>query len=266
MESHVAQGMKILRGGFWEPQLHLESHDLCVRCSSVPWTVMHIAKNGRTFSMLKMTKTRGDLRQSGCPSCRIFNSHLPNYDVWSLRIPSIDETRLLWERTTLSYPTKRSRNRGYIEFGGKDDKDWMPSSLKVLHKDEAYFVNEATWDNPPFIASKGFVETSEVKDRIRKCVSTHTKCRPQPSNGLKSLKVIDCYDMSVFLAPESCQFVALSYVWGQPTVKAKPIDKPQFPTLPDILPHTVKDSIKVTKMLGYRYLWVDRYVRCSCMT
>jgi len=54
-------------------------------------------------------------------------------------------------------------------------------------------------------------------------------------------------------------YLALSYVWGRTTMghKAEPADEGSH--LPDGVPKTVAYAIVVTKRLGQRYLWVDRY-------
>jgi hypothetical protein len=188
-----------------------------------------------------MTKTLEELRVSACPSCRILGSNLPIHDIRFL--------------------STGDRSGNYLRFSDQDKKYWLPSSLALMHKDEMSLARATS-----YIDGEGYADTNQLKESIRDCVSNHKQCIPQACNTLKDLKVLDCDKRTVVLAPESCQFVALSYVWGQPTVEAKPTDRPQFPTLPDVLPRTVEDSIKVTKILGHKYLWVDRYVRCSCMT
>ena len=54
-----------------------------------------------------------------------------------------------------------------------------------------------------------------------------------------------------------CEYVALSYLWGQSTSGFDEI-------LPDgVMPRlnhrTVEDAITVTKALDFQYLWVDKY-------
>jgi hypothetical protein len=66
---------------------------------------------------------------------------------------------------------------------------------------------------------------------------------------VKKLRVIDVDALNVIAAPEKCEYVALSYVWG-----AHPV------TAPRKFPSVVEDSFVVTKNLGYKYLWVDKYV------
>ncbi|KAH7093544.1 heterokaryon incompatibility [Paraphoma chrysanthemicola] len=54
--------------------------------------------------------------------------------------------------------------------------------------------------------------------------------------------------------PEDCSYVALSYVWGRPC----PTLAASSNSLRDA-PQTILDSMKITRELGFRYLWVDRY-------
>lgn len=61
------------------------------------------------------------------------------------------------------------------------------------------------------------------------------------------LRVIDCTTNQIINHPTGCQYVALSYVWGTTQNSTS-------------YPPVVSDSVKATLELGYRYLWVDRYV------
>ncbi|KAF2249688.1 HET-domain-containing protein, partial [Trematosphaeria pertusa] len=69
------------------------------------------------------------------------------------------------------------------------------------------------------------------------------------------LKAIDCEERKVVRAPGDCNFVALSYVWGDSST----ISPFSGVILPQNLPATIEDSIQVARQLGYRFLWVDRY-------
>jgi len=71
--------------------------------------------------------------------------------------------------------------------------------------------------------------------------------------------VIDCIQRIVVLAPEKCDYVALSYVWG----KAGNMPLQEAYDLKAELPATIEDSITTTLVLGYQYLWVDKYVRTT---
>jgi hypothetical protein len=75
------------------------------------------------------------------------------------------------------------------------------------------------------------------------------------------MRMIDVDERSViFPAPQSCQYAALSYVWG--AAKGGQIELPcvrrvDLKSYYQEFPQTIKDAMKVTKIMGMRYLWVD---------
>ena len=106
---------------------------------------------------------------------------------------------------------------------------------------EQYTLSEA-----PFL--------SKVKRWIEECTHDHDMCKLDRhlQSTLRNLKVIDCHTREVVEAQPGYIYVALSYVWGT---------NAHSPNLKDKLPQTIEDSLQVVLLLGYRYLWVDRYVR-----
>jgi hypothetical protein len=83
-----------------------------------------------------------------------------------------------------------------------------------------------------------------------------------------NIRVLDVRCRRVITAPENCQFIALSYVWGpsekQPFKSLKsnsldPLGKPKDLEIPPgtELPATIEDAIQVTSELEIDYLWVD---------
>ncbi|KAH8165698.1 hypothetical protein CIB48_g2509, partial [Xylaria polymorpha] len=102
---------------------------------------------------------------------------------------------------------------------------------------------------------------------LKVCLSHHDACRPrhircQANEYLESsLNLIDCRDRRIINALDAgsdsrALYVALSYVWGD---RADVLTAPDRHALPAKLSPVVEDSIQVTLMLGYRYLWVDKY-------
>lgn len=82
--------------------------------------------------------------------------------------------------------------------------------------------------------------------------------------GMPGLEVIDCVSREILLAPSNALYVTLSYVWGQKI--EVPLEDEVVRTatgsrrfLPRAIPKVVEDAIKVTMVLGFRYLWVDKY-------
>lgn len=89
---------------------------------------------------------------------------------------------------------------------------------------------------------------------LHDCIQRHDACKMdrELQSTIRGLRVIDCTQRKVIAAPPECKYFALSYVWG----------KDQQPCVIDgCLPQTIEDSITTVLYLGYRYLWIDRFVR-----
>ncbi|KAM5342485.1 hypothetical protein ACJ41O_013451 [Fusarium nematophilum] len=87
---------------------------------------------------------------------------------------------------------------------------------------------------------------------------SHTACgsRGPPIRGLK---LVDCREEEVVfvddLNAEAVEYVTLSYARGNAS-----LDETDPPgSLPEELPQLLADAMSVTRSLGFRYLWVDRY-------
>ena len=85
------------------------------------------------------------------------------------------------------------------------------------------------------------------------CHQLHKKCaKPEPPPF--SLTLIDCQTWRLINSEPSVSYIALSYVWGGLAVEPPRDDK-----LPAGIPAVIRDAIDMTRVLGYRYLWVDAY-------
>ena len=86
----------------------------------------------------------------------------------------------------------------------------------------------------------------------------------------ENLRLIDVENLRIVPAPthHEIEYVALTYVWGEqemgkkvPKTLGKDIRTTTagdyFIPLPENLPRTIQDSIKVTLALNFRYLWTD---------
>ncbi|KAI1158386.1 HET-domain-containing protein [Nemania serpens] len=98
---------------------------------------------------------------------------------------------------------------------------------------------------------------------LSKCKSFHPPTCVPTSIGFPE-RVIDCLTRTVTPGHPGIQYIALSYVWGLKTNALKQeymLSTTRDPSrrLPDELPQTIEDAIKVTSMIGYRYIWIDMY-------
>ncbi|KIM98481.1 hypothetical protein OIDMADRAFT_73290, partial [Oidiodendron maius Zn] len=92
-----------------------------------------------------------------------------------------------------------------------------------------------------------------VKDWISLCLNWHRICDLEVRGSGACRKLIDCETRAIVLG-EDRPYVALSYVWGPSPDSCEDLNR-----FPANLPDTIQDAMTVTKRLGYRYLWVDRY-------
>jgi hypothetical protein len=84
----------------------------------------------------------------------------------------------------------------------------------------------------------------------------------------RDLRVLDVRCRRVVTAPENCQFIALSYVWGshenQPfkSLRSNSLNShgelKELEIPPEIkLPATIEDAIQITSEVGISYIWID---------
>ncbi|KAF4637734.1 hypothetical protein G7Y89_g333 [Cudoniella acicularis] len=97
------------------------------------------------------------------------------------------------------------------------------------------------------------------------CKNEHEEeCAVNSFSKSPCAKVINCKTGEIIRTPQNCEYLALSYVWGR-TQELSPgpmkISEGNSAILmmPDSLPLTVSDGMKVVRRLGFQYLWVDKY-------
>lgn len=196
--------------------------DVCKRCARIPWEDgPFVGDPGRSQSIsnarTRIFQISEDRKQLSQSSCRVCRFLATFFG-------STYHKYLDWERNEYDAPNI-----------------WNVSNDTRPRSWGNYIA--VSRDSGPLIANidifKGWIEC---------CLTKHAGCNPTLPT-LHSLKVIDCERRSVALAPENCRFVALSYVWDN----AHTVETVSWIQMPK----TVRDSIILTRRLGYRYLWVD---------
>jgi hypothetical protein len=91
------------------------------------------------------------------------------------------------------------------------------------------------------------------------CLNCHKTVCKQELLQIPGMHLIDCEDIVIVKATQEMQWLALSYVWGvsiqiEDHAGYRPGSKLYQP-----IPRTVRDAIRATLQLGYRWLWVDEY-------
>lgn len=95
---------------------------------------------------------------------------------------------------------------------------------------------------------------------LHNCQGHHGgECDNTLSALIEGLLLIDCNDSTVVQASTIAfvPWLALSYLWGDKDQDADMSSSTIFER--SSMPRTVEDAMKLTRELGYRYLWVDEY-------
>ena len=109
-----------------------------------------------------------------------------------------------------------------------------------------------------------FLDFDQIKSWLKHCQTQHSSCRgtTRSSRPTKHFFVIDVRFKRIVEAPECCQYLALSYVWGGACQYMLSEDNQEMfrqtdSLQPKYLTTTIRDAIELTAKLGERYLWVD---------
>jgi hypothetical protein len=106
---------------------------------------------------------------------------------------------------------------------------------------------------------------------LQYCEKNHALCRKHLNPIIDGFQLINCETLAVEPAESSRKYVTLSYVWGRQESSLDEIapgsvpqeDSAHLQSSQDLeqstFPQVIKDAILVTKNLGFRYLWVDKY-------
>jgi hypothetical protein len=215
---------------------------VCKRCRNISWKSLEI---GLHNCEVVIEESIYELQQSRCRICRLLGyffllreAPAPSYQP-SLCSPSYD------------FPGPHAIHS--YEIAEAPSYSWIRSTITkiLLSKANPYSLGDGIGCLHP-----EKLDFQKVRAWIKNCKSKHPGCSRYCRDLLTDLKLIDCEKGEVVNAPYACAYVALSYVWG--SVVDCPVDL-SSDKLQDA-PRTIVDAMALTKDLGYKYLWVDRYV------
>lgn len=120
------------------------------------------------------------------------------------------------------------------------------------------------------ITSPDLIDPQVIRKWLHDCEKSHGEVceeslvHPDLLGAPKHIfRAIDVETMCIVEVPQSTRYVALSYLWGKGFIQLFTTSK-NLPKLSqpgalerEKLPRTIKDTIRLTKMLGERYLWTD---------
>ncbi|KAH8635612.1 hypothetical protein IG631_11013 [Alternaria alternata] len=120
-------------------------------------------------------------------------------------------------------------------------------------------------NDPPASTKAANLPIETIKAWIRTCELSHISCNAQETT--MSLYLVDVVAECIkFMPTARTNYVALSYVWGN--VECTKLNRENLNALQAagslssesdiaIIPHTIRDAMRLTAELDIRYLWVD---------
>lgn len=182
---------------------------------------------------------------------RAFNflSHIPALSVYSRSAPR-DSCEYL---SLLVLASSWDRSAGFLTAAAWSKAKFHGQIIFFNDSERGVLAKDVTFSGR-LVPSK--FDPLPITKWLQNCKSNHTWiCNTTRSNVL-DMELIDCYNLTVIPAPYGASYVALSYVWGRNATATTRTNRHSLPTK---LPASIADAITVTKALGYRYLWVDKF-------
>jgi hypothetical protein len=167
-------------------------------------------------------------------------------------------------------------------LGSSKEQRLQSSTLAILLWPESPHIPPATYkvviravsgmlpDQPYFgflsPLPSSFLNYDLIRTWLKHCKTNHTICSGVKTSSValttKHFWVIDVEHRCIIRAPENCQYIALSYVWGG--VPQLELSEDNFEQLTqrqslkeEYLTTTIRDAMELTRKLRERYLWVD---------
>jgi hypothetical protein len=231
-----------------------KSADVCARCLHIPWKALLEPSDGLQKRMPRIKESQEILRQSSCRICRFL--------AWIMKEENLQDGRYKIAKRDGNTKVHRSDRHNEVDQLLRREREVFISliSLTLQGKQELFLASHfmltnSTSDDAAFeqrCHHSQEIDARQIRDWIEECEANHhIDCVMDATTetALHELRVIDCEGRIVVRAPPGCRYTALSYVWGSNACES--LQEP---------PETIAQSILFTQKLGYKYLWVDRYV------
>jgi hypothetical protein len=150
------------------------------------------------------------------------------------------------------------KRRTVTKFGTTCEEGLTDSGTNQLEPTRVVMFDVPTRELPIVRRTGSRPDYRRIQNWLRTCTSSHDVCRPDWSERLREIRVIDVKHRSIVHLPMNNSYLALSYVWGSSKQPSFPVSTEALPfRLPQKLPRTIEDAMRVTTKLEFAYLWVD---------
>jgi hypothetical protein len=256
------------------------TYKLCDECREIDFDkVLNLGSqnlNGEGIFIQKVGKRFRQPISTGCPLCQMLvASRVPFEDIGGKYEDVVEDE--LWAfhlLGTMGFIDLRSpqyheyRNANQLQYLAVVPSGWKINMLNQqahLHQNGCPVVYRENSLKPNIFAVRPVscrFDPSLVASWLQYCSQRHKKLCSKNTPQVDRLKLIDCESLTLENAHDQAVYVALSYVWGSSDGDSETqrrklwIDKSRLPV---DLPPVVLDAVKVTKTLGFRYLWIDKF-------
>lgn len=225
---------------------------LCPRCSYIDWKKLAALEipTSMGIPIARIEQSRRELQASDCDVCRALADDTLFPDDESLDVPV---GQLIARSSALIHLKDLIGLRPKLNY--RSVKDTVGIALQGNHRGGLRIcIGECVESEIGTVPRPVEIDLTIIQNWLHSCRSNHSDVCPAAEPGrflerpvLQKLRVIDCHSKAVVRKPPSSMYVALSYVWGKVSSDTS-------------YPQVVEDGITACVALGYRYLWVDRYV------
>ncbi|CAN9430272.1 unnamed protein product [Alternaria sp. RS040] len=244
-----------------------EPSTLCSRCSSIDVESLFMDMKGKlkAIKLMSLGKLGVETELSSCSLCRLFYAVRIQDDDYGAG----DDYALYLTNASLLYQLLDGSVLAVAQETG-DDWRWPRSVEYLYHKGVSRgFIAQSEGSDAGVDVSSlrarsidpGSIDfDNSIRDWVQRCDKEHKDWCIQVESSASSsrdMKLIDCELRQIVPALPSYKYSALSYVWG--TSKSGDEYECVDNILPTTLPRTIEDAMSVTKALGLRYVWIDRY-------
>lgn len=247
--------------------VHEEPSTLCSRCSSVDVDSLFVKLKPpyEAIKLMSLGKLGVEAELSSCSLCRLFyavriqDDDHPSVDDYALYVTAAPRPYGPWDGSVLAVVQETIDATKHLGSLAQWSKEEWTSQQFIACSNESYTDRHA-WSLPVrSIDSQSIDFDNSIRRWVQDCDQQHKCCRPVGSSAssLKGMKLIDCELRQIVPALSSYKYSALSYVWG--TSKSGDEGQCIHNLLPTTLPRTIEDAMSVTKALGLRHIWIDRY-------
>jgi hypothetical protein len=241
---------------------------LCSRCSFIDVESLFVDMKDRytAVRLMSLGKLGVEAELSSCSLCRLFYAVRIQDDDY----PSVDDYALYVTCAPPPYRPGDGSVLAVVQETSDATKD-CDRGVQYLEKQEASwqyiacsngsYTDRLAWSLRARSIDPGSIDfDNSIRDWVQHCDKEHKDWCIQvesSASSLRDMKLIDCELRQIVPALPSYKYSALSYVWG--TSKSGDEYECVDNILPTTLPRTIEDAVSVTKVLGLRYLWIDRY-------